>query len=118
MVSKAFQVLSGTPFYLLHEYVFLLSSQDPQKRSIFDRSGSDPDDRTSGMSSAGPSNFRASSFGGGGGQRFDGEISPEDLFNMFFGGGGGGGFGGGGGGFGGFGDGPGKLLQTVLRSYT
>jgi len=41
------------------------------------------------------------SSGGGGpsfanagfGNRFEGELSPEDLFNMFFGGGGGGGFG-------------------------
>jgi DnaJ family protein B protein 12 len=32
---------------------------------------------------------------------FDGEMSPEDLFNMFFGGGGGGSFGT-------FGGGPGK----------
>ncbi|KAF9073300.1 hypothetical protein BDP27DRAFT_1445192 [Rhodocollybia butyracea] len=76
MVSKAFQVLS-----------------DPQKRNIYDSSGSDPEDRT-----ARPSGF--SSFGGGGGgPTFDGEMSPEDLFNMFFGGGGtafgGGGFGGG-----------------------
>ncbi|KAF7308841.1 J domain-containing protein [Mycena kentingensis (nom. inval.)] len=73
LVSKAFQVLS-----------------DPQKRSIFDRSGSDPEDRSSGMPS--PSSFR----GGGGG--YEGELSPEDLFNMFFGGGaqfGNGGFGGG-----------------------
>ena len=46
--------------------------------------------------------FAASPFAG---QSFDGEISPEDLFNMFFGGGGmgggpfGGGFGGPGGAF-------------------
>ncbi|KAJ7654424.1 hypothetical protein DFH06DRAFT_1282345 [Mycena polygramma] len=81
LVSKAFQVLS-----------------DPQKRSIYDRSGSDPEDRSSGMPSR-ASGFQ--SFGGGGGG-FDGELSPEDLFNMFFGGGGGGGFGNGfGGGFGG-----------------
>lgn len=80
-VSKAFQVLS-----------------DPQKRSIFDRSGSDPEDRTSGMPSA-ASAFQ--SFGGNAG--FDGELSPEDLFNMFFGGGGARGFGNG---FSGFGGGP------------
>ncbi|KAK1232143.1 Chaperone protein dnaJ [Marasmius sp. AFHP31] len=77
MVSKAFQILS-----------------DPQKRAIHDQSGSDPEDRSGGMSSRG-----FSSFAGGGGPGFDGEISPEDLFNMFFGGGGpafgGGGFGGG-----------------------
>lgn len=34
------------------------------------------------------------------GAQFDGELSPEDLFNMFFGGGGGGGMMGGGGPFG------------------
>ncbi|KAJ7066542.1 hypothetical protein C8F01DRAFT_1123651 [Mycena amicta] len=81
LVSKAFQVLS-----------------DPQKRSIYDRSGSDPEDRSSGMASP-ASSFRSFNGGGGG---FDGELSPEDLFNMFFGGGGAQGFGNGGfgGGFG------------------
>ncbi|KAF9266944.1 DnaJ-domain-containing protein [Marasmius fiardii PR-910] len=77
MVSKAFQILS-----------------DPQKRAIHDQSGSDPEDRYAGMSSRG---FSSTSFAGGG-PSFDGEISPEDLFNMFFGGGNpafGGGFGGG-----------------------
>ncbi|KAL0953857.1 hypothetical protein HGRIS_005032 [Hohenbuehelia grisea] len=64
LVSKAFQVLS-----------------DPQKRAVFDRSGGDPESRFSGMSS-GPSFAR-----GGGGAAFEGELSPEDLFNMFFGGG-------------------------------
>lgn len=74
MVSKAFQILS-----------------DPQKRASYDSSGGDPEDRTSGMRSA------SSPFGNGGnGMAFDGELNPEDLFNMFFGGGGaGGGFGGG-----------------------
>ncbi|KAJ7577042.1 hypothetical protein C8J56DRAFT_972183 [Mycena floridula] len=78
MVSKAFQVLS-----------------DPQKRTMFDQSGSDPEDRTAG------SGFSTSPFSRGGrGGGFEGELSPEDLFNMFFGGGGGaqafgGGFGGG-----------------------
>ncbi|KAF5316205.1 hypothetical protein D9619_006412 [Psilocybe cf. subviscida] len=62
LVSKAFQVLS-----------------DPQKRAVYD-SGTDPEDRYGGMASR--------SSGNGGGARFDGEISPEDLFNMFFGGGG------------------------------
>ena len=40
------------------------------------------------MSSTGDGHpgFAASPFGGGG---FEGEMSPEDLFNMFFGGGGG-----------------------------
>ncbi|KAJ3721233.1 hypothetical protein C8R42DRAFT_721957 [Lentinula raphanica] len=74
MVSKAFQVLS-----------------DPQKRRAYDASGFDPEDRT-----ARSSGFSSASFNGG--QAFEGEMSPEDLFNMFFGGGGnafGGGFGGG-----------------------
>nr|WGL47552.1 Er associated dnaj chaperone [Flammulina filiformis] len=77
MVSKAFQVLSDT-----------------QKRAIYDQSGSDPEDRSAGMPS------RSSGFATRGGGGFEGELSPEDLFNMFFGGGGtpafGSGFGGGG----------------------
>ncbi|PIL25141.1 transporter [Ganoderma sinense ZZ0214-1] len=79
MVSKAFQILS-----------------DPQKRASYDEHGSDPESRFSGMSSSGPSFDRGPGFGGG---QFEGEISPEELFNMFFGGGGmgmnGGSFGGG-----------------------
>ena len=55
---------------------------DPQKRAAYDQHGSDPDSRFSGMSSSGPS--AAFARGGGG---FEGEISPEELFNMFFGGG-------------------------------
>jgi DnaJ-class molecular chaperone len=59
---------------------------DPQKRAIYDRSGGDPESRFGGMSSSGSSSgFPASSFGG---TAFEGELSPEDLFNMFFGGGG------------------------------
>ncbi|KAJ7759244.1 hypothetical protein B0H16DRAFT_633538 [Mycena metata] len=91
LVSKAFQVLS-----------------DPQKRSIYDRSGSDPEDRSSGMPSR-SSGFQTFNGGAGG---FDGELSPEDLFNMFFGGGGGGGFGNGFGG--GFGGGP--VFTTTFGS--
>jgi DnaJ family protein B protein 12 len=72
VVSKAFQVLS-----------------DSSKRAAYDRHGDDPDSRFSGMSSS------PSGFGGGrtpgGGMAFESEISPEELFNMFFGGGGGGG---------------------------
>jgi hypothetical protein len=72
---------------------------DPQKRAIYDRSGGDPESRFSGMSSGSSPGFATSPFGGG---SFEGELSPEDLFNMFFGGGGPA--------FGGaFGGGPGKL---------
>lgn len=51
------------------------------------------------MSSAGraPSGFAGQQFGGG----FDGELSPEELFNMFFGGG-----------MNGFGGGPGMFIST------
>lgn len=62
VVSKAFQILS-----------------DSDKRAAYDESGGDPDSRAS----ASPSFTRAGPGGGG----FDGEISPEELFNMFFGGG-------------------------------
>jgi hypothetical protein len=52
------------------------------------------------MSSGPTSGFATSPFGGG---TFDGELSPEDLFNMFFGGGAG---------FGGpFGGGPGNFPE-------
>lgn len=72
VVSKAFQVLS-----------------DPQKRAAFDRSGFDPESRSSGHSHSHP-------FSGNGGMSpfGEGELSPEDLFNMFFGNGGFGGQGG------------------------
>lgn len=60
---------------------------DPDKRTMYDRHGSDPDSRFGGMSSTGdgPPGFAGHPFANG---SFDGEISPEDLFNMFFGGGG------------------------------
>ncbi|KAL3481638.1 hypothetical protein BJX99DRAFT_150373 [Aspergillus californicus] len=82
LVSRAFQVLS-----------------DSDKRSKYDKFGGDPDSRF--QPSGGPSG--ASPFGGfsgggfprgPGGPGFDGEISPEELFNRFFNGGLGGGFGG------------------------
>jgi DnaJ family protein B protein 12 len=52
---------------------------DPQKRTIYDQSGEeDPDNRGGGMRPA-----------GGGGMHFrpGQEVNPEDIFNMFFGGG-------------------------------
>ncbi|KAJ8099368.1 hypothetical protein POJ06DRAFT_133934 [Lipomyces tetrasporus] len=69
MVSKAFQILS-----------------DKDKKATYDATGSDPDSR-GGM----PSGFsrRTSSRGDFNGMYAD-EISPDELFNMFFGGGGGG----------------------------
>lgn len=67
---------------------------DPDKKAKYDQFGGDPDSRFGGGSSAGPG---ASPFSGfarsqGRGPMFDDEISPEELFNRFFGGGG---FGGG-----------------------
>ncbi|ORY95801.1 hypothetical protein BCR43DRAFT_459713 [Syncephalastrum racemosum] len=66
LISKAFSVLS-----------------DPQKRAIHDAGGGDPEQRGSSQARSGFSGFQSygnSPFGGGD------EISPEDLFNMFFGG--------------------------------
>lgn len=64
LISKAFTVLS-----------------DPQKRAIHDAGGGDPEQRGSG--GGGFPGFRAQNFGA---SPFGEEISPEDLFNMFFGG--------------------------------
>ncbi|GJJ11306.1 hypothetical protein Clacol_005538 [Clathrus columnatus] len=71
---------------------------DPQKRSIYDQSGGDPESRFGGGGGGGDGGeHMAQHFRFGGGPGFEGEISPEELFNMFFGGGqmgmGGGGFG-------------------------
>lgn len=87
MVSRAFQILS-----------------DEEKKSKYDKFGGDPDNRfSSGPSTSSP----FSGFGGGGfprpggrGPMYEDEISPEELFNRFFGGGGMGGMGGGFGPFG------------------
>ncbi|KKY18885.1 putative er associated chaperone [Phaeomoniella chlamydospora] len=81
LVSRAFQVLS-----------------DSDKKSRYDQFGGDPDSRfnTGGATSASSpfSGFARSPAGGPGfgGASFQDEISPEELFNRFFGGGG---FGGG-----------------------
>ncbi|KAK7977970.1 hypothetical protein PG996_004017 [Apiospora saccharicola] len=98
MVSRAFGVLG-----------------DKEKREKFDRYGTDPDSRfESARAQAGNpfSGFggRAASGGGGGpgpgfggGNMWEEEMSPEEMFQRFFGGGFGGGFGGP---FGGFDTGP------------
>lgn len=109
VVSRAFQVLS-----------------DPDKRALFDRHGGDPDARGGGGGGGGgfagtpmrgfpggtPFGFTGTP--GRGGPVPEGEISPEDLFNLFFGGGGMGPggdlFGGGMGGFQTFG-GPGIRIR-------
>lgn len=54
---------------------------------MYDRSGGDPEDRYAGMPSR-ASGFGGGPFGNGNGMAFESELSPEDLFNMFFGGGG------------------------------
>ncbi|ORY08897.1 hypothetical protein BCR34DRAFT_385755 [Clohesyomyces aquaticus] len=81
MVSRAFQVLS-----------------DPDKKAKFDRFGGDPDSRFPGASAAGASPFSGFGRSNGGAQRqgpmWEEEISPEEMFRQFFGGGMGGGFGG------------------------
>ncbi|KIV89057.1 hypothetical protein PV10_08670 [Exophiala mesophila] len=85
MVSRAFQILS-----------------DPDKKSRYDQFGGDPDSRFSSSSAAaaGASPFSGFARASGRGPMYDDEISPEELFNRFFGGGGmgpgvfGGGFGG------------------------
>lgn len=84
VVSRAFQILS-----------------DEEKKSKYDKFGGDPDSRFQPGPSASSGASPFSGFGGGGfprgGQRFDEEVSAEEMFNRFFNGG----FGGmGGGGFG------------------
>jgi hypothetical protein len=69
---------------IVHEGLLNIFGTDPQKRAIYDRSGGDPESRFGGVSSGTSAGFPTSSFGG---TAFEGELSPEDLFNMFFGGG-------------------------------
>ena len=73
VVSRAFQVLS-----------------DAEKKAKFDRFGGDPDSRfgSGSASAASPFSGFARSPSGARGPMFDDEISPEELFNRFFGGGG------------------------------
>lgn len=75
MVSRAFQVLS-----------------DADKKQKYDRFGGDPDNRFGTGAAAASSPFSGFARSPGArGPMFEDEISPEELFNRFFGGGGGGG---------------------------
>ncbi|KAI9806198.1 MAG: hypothetical protein M1825_006313 [Sarcosagium campestre] len=84
MVSRAFQILS-----------------DPEKKAKFDKFGGDPDNRfgSGAASSASPFSGFARSTSSRQNPMWEEEISPEEMFNRFFGGGGafGSPFGGGGG---------------------
>ncbi len=76
VVSRAFQILS-----------------DAEKKSKYDQFGGDPDSRfPSSAASAGASPFSGFARSSGRGPMYEDEISPEELFNRFFGGGMGGGF--------------------------
>lgn len=74
VVSRAFQILS-----------------DPDKKSKYDKFGGDPDSRFgAGASASGASpfsGFASQRAGPRHGDMFGEEISPEDLFRQFFGGG-------------------------------
>jgi len=74
MVSKAFQVLS-----------------DPDKKTRFDKFGGDPESRHQ-QASTSPFGGGFASSAAGRGPMFEEEISPEEMFRQFFGGGMGGGF--------------------------
>ena len=71
VVSRAFQVLS-----------------DADKKKKYDQFGGDPDARFQPPPSSGGSPFSNFSRGGGRGPMFEEEISPEEMFRQFFGGGG------------------------------
>ena len=77
VVSRAFQILS-----------------DADKKTKYDRFGGDPDSRFgSGPAASSPFSGFSQAAGSGRSSMFEEEISPEELFNRFFGGGMGGGFG-------------------------
>lgn len=76
MVSRAFQILS-----------------DAEKKTKYDQFGGDPDNRF-GPGAAASSPFSGFARSPGRGPMYEDEISPEELFRQFFGGGVGGGFGG------------------------
>jgi DnaJ family protein B protein 12 len=78
---------------------------DPQKRASFDQHGSDPESRFNGMASG--SNVHPF---GNGSPFAGGEMTAEELFNMFFSESPGMGFGGP------FGGGPGMITQSLLSS--
>ncbi|OMP83392.1 putative J domain-containing protein [Diplodia seriata] len=94
-VSRAFQILS-----------------DPDKKAKFDKFGGDPESRFGGGASAAGaspfSGFARSPGGAPGGGFYQEEMSPEELFRQFFGGGG---FGGGPFGGMGFDTGPGFVFN-------
>lgn len=97
VVSRAFQILS-----------------DEDKKSRYDKFGGDPESRFgAGSSSAGESPFARGGFPGSAraGTMYEDEISPEEIFARFFGGGG---FGGGFGPFGGLGGGLGEFSLFFL----
>ncbi|KAI8319128.1 DnaJ-domain-containing protein [Martensiomyces pterosporus] len=66
-------------FKLVAHAFTVLSDED--KRAHYDRFGTDDNRRSAPQSAGGASMFNAHR-----GRRFDDEVSPEDLFNMFFGG--------------------------------
>lgn len=75
---------SSEAFKILNKAWEVLS--DPQKKRIFDQTGSDPTSRINNASAA-SGGFPSSSFSGRSG--FANNPFEDDLFNMFFGGGGG-----------------------------